>query len=296
MVMKITAIVFVALVLITGLTQAQSLTEISRTRIAFGPGQARIGLERSAGEHWKPLFFAVDNQGVIHIPDFYNQRIALFDAKGTLVEAKPCAQGISPRMNFFTLAPNGCYVTFSDGTLFLIKASGELGWQYSFGPAVIPQRIFTTDVALFVMLPPHLDTDGRALVFDYNNSQPLGRFGIQHEGKGIPVVQNSSELPFTPDIAHMAYLPRHSGKYKSDGGAALMYISTSGQSVWKQKHPSSETILVYSPQGEYLRQGTISYPEGASGTGFWTCVTEKLVVYKNYFSDEYMEIVGYGFR
>ncbi|MBN1798568.1 MAG: hypothetical protein JW822_08315 [Spirochaetales bacterium] len=294
--MKKSALLAGVLVLIICWAQAQSLTEISRTRIDFGPGQAQIGLESSAGEQWKPLFFAVDDRGLIHIPDFYKQRIALFDAKGKLVAAKPCAKGISPRMNFFALAPNGSYVTFSDSALFLIKADGELGWQYSFGPAVIPQRIFTTDAALFVILPPHLDSDGRALVFDYNNSRPLGRFGIRHEGKGIPVVQNSGELPFTLDIAQMAYLPQYSGKFQSDSGAALIYISGSGQSVWKQKHSSGETILIYSPQGALTHQGSIYYPEGASGTGFWTSVDEKLVVYKNYFSDEYMEIVGYGFR
>ena len=98
------------------------------------------------------------------------------------MEAKSCAQGIFPRMNFFDRAPNGCYITFNQGTLFMIKSNGELDWQYSFGPAIIPQRIFTTDAALFVILPSHLDADGRALIFDYNNSRPLGRFGIQHQG------------------------------------------------------------------------------------------------------------------
>jgi hypothetical protein len=199
-------------------------------------------------------------------------------------------------MNFFTLAPNGCYISFNDGTLSMIKETGEPGWQYSFGPAVIPQRIFTCDTALFVILPSHLDTDGRSLVFDYNNSQPLGRFGIQHEGKGIPVVQDSSEVPFTLEVKQMQYLPQHKGKFQTDSKAVLMYINNRGMSVWKEKHSSDETILVFSGEGKLANQGVIYYPEGVSGTGFWTDVDEGLRVYKNYFYAEYMEIVGYGFE
>jgi hypothetical protein len=66
-------------------TQAQNLTEISRTRIEFGPGKSQIGIEQGAGEHWKPLFFSVDDEGIIHIPDFYKNRIACFDKKGKLL-------------------------------------------------------------------------------------------------------------------------------------------------------------------------------------------------------------------
>jgi hypothetical protein len=289
-------LLLIIFLLILSPAKSQTLKEVSRTRINFGPQDSEIGIERSGGEHWKPLFFAVDDQGFIHIPDFYKLRIAVFDKQGKLKAAKSCPEGISPRMNFFALAPNGFYITFNDGSLYKIQGTGEPGWQYNFGPGIIPLRIFPTDVALFVILPEYIDKDGRALIFDYNNSQPLGRFGLEQKGKGIPLIQNKAEIPFTLSLKDMTLLPKHKTKYKLDSDASLLFVSEKGESVWKQKNSSGESIVVFSPQGKLLFQGTIYYPEGTAGTGFWTTADSKLTIYKNYFFEEYMEIVGYAFK
>jgi hypothetical protein len=275
--------------------QSQTLKEISRTRIDFGPEKNQIGIEQSAGEHWKPLFFAVDDEGLIHIPDFYKLRIAVFDKQGKLKAEKACPQGLSPRMNFFALAANGCYLTFNDGALYKIQGTGKPGWQYDFGPGVMPQRIFPTGAAVFVVFPPHIDADGRALVFDYNNSQPLGRFGVKAGDKYIPLIQTTQGIPFALSLAQMQFVPEHKGKYINAGDAALLYVAEDGASVWKQKNPAGETIYIFSGQGLLLCQGAIYYPEGVAGTGFWTTVDKKLTIYKNYFYETYMEIVGYRF-
>jgi hypothetical protein len=46
----------------------------------------QLGLVEGGGEHWKPLFFSVGNDGTIHIPDFYKARIAVYDKAGKLFE------------------------------------------------------------------------------------------------------------------------------------------------------------------------------------------------------------------
>jgi len=291
---KIFTLLFL-LMLAAGPLSAQSLQQVSLTHIDFGPGPNQIGLERGAGEHWKPLFFAVDGKGLIHIPDFYKQRIAVFDKQGRLKADIPCAAGISPRMNFFALAPNGCYITFNDGTLYTISAQGKLKWQYAFGAGVIPQRIFPADTALFIILPPYIDADGRAILFDYRNARPMGRFGMQHKGKGLALVQNTAGNPHTLSLKDMRAISKNAHKYKTDSDAVLMYITTNGTSVWKQKHDAAETILVFSAAGKQVYRGTIYYPDGVSGNGFWTWVSEDLTIYKNYFFDKYMQIAAYRF-
>jgi hypothetical protein len=274
---------------------AQSLKQVSLTRIDFGPGPNQIGLERGAGEHWKPLFFAVDGEGLIHIPDFYKQRIAVFDKQGRLKADIPCAAGISPRMNFFALAPNGCYITFNDGTLYTISAQGKVKWEYALGPGVIPERIFPADTAIFIVLPAYIDADGRAIIFDYNNSRPLGRFGIQNKGKGLALIQNTSGIPHTLSLKAMGTVAKEDHAYQTDEDAALLYITKDGTSVWKRKLDAGETILVYSAAGKQVYRAGIHYPDGVSGTGFWTWVDEDLTIYKNYFFDDYMQVAGYRF-
>ena len=65
---------------------ADTLVEISRVKIPLGRGDAQFGLEEGGGEYWKPLFFSIDNDANIHIPDFYKAHIAVFDKSGKLIK------------------------------------------------------------------------------------------------------------------------------------------------------------------------------------------------------------------
>ncbi|MBN2535936.1 MAG: hypothetical protein JXB88_23860 [Spirochaetales bacterium] len=295
--MKKIIFLLTVLLLVHTITFSQTLEPIRNTRIQFGPGKQEISIEKGGGEHWKPLFFHVDENGIIHIPDFYKMRIALFNTDGSLYKELKCPAGISPRMNYFSLVMDNYYVTFNDNSLYLINRDGTVKWEYPSGLGIIPVRVFPNSVGIFVVFPPVADTDGRALVFDYAQSRPIGRFGIKDGDKGIPLIQNTENHTFTFMLEEMTRV----GKYKEDSfkgekNTGLLFVNRENRSVWKKKEHTGETILIFSREGKLLEKGTIYYPGGVSGTGFWTCVDENLVIYKNYFYEDWMEIVAYRFR
>jgi len=274
---------------------ADPLLETSRTRIDYGHGDGQIGLVESAGEHWKPLFFAVDNDGNIHIPDFYKARIAVFDKTGKLKEAKPCPQGLSPRLNYFGQSPHGWYVTFGDGSLFVIKPDGKLAYSYNFGYGIIPARIVPARSAIFVILPPHLDKDGRAILFDYGSSRPLGRYGMEKRDGNIPLIHWADEQEYTPLLKDMAVVRGTTGRFQGPVKASFIGADEEGRSLWSEKTDTGETILIYSKDGILLDKGYVAFPSGLPGTGFWTVADDALTVYKNFFFKDHMLVVGYRF-
>jgi hypothetical protein len=273
---------------------ADPLLQTSSVRIDYGPGNTQIGLVESGGEHWKPLFFAVDAGGNIHVPDFYKARIAVYDGKGKFKEAKTCPAGISPRMNYFGMSPRGAYVSFGDGALAVIKKDGKLGWQYNFGYGIIPGRIIPANSAVFLILPAHLDKDGRSIVFDYGSAKPIGRYGVEAGKERIPLIQ-WGESAFTPQLKDMIALEGKKGKFKGPSGAGFVYADEAGQSLWSEKSETGETILLFSRSGDLIAKGYIAFQGDMPATGFWTTADEKLTVYKNYFFKKHMLVVGYGF-
>lgn len=275
---------------------SQTLTPMHHTRIQYGRGKHEIGIEKGGGEHWKPLFFHVDEKGIIHIPDFYKMRVALFNGNGSFNREIKCPSGLSPRMNFFSLVMDTCYVTFNDNSLYLINNDGSVKWESPFGLGIIPARVFPNSIGIFMVLPRMADADGRALVFDYSQSKPIGRFGIKEGDTSIPLIQNQGNFTFTFTLGEMHRLEKYSEEaFTGEEDARLLFVNSENKSVWKKKDDAGETILVFSHEGKLLHKGTIYYPDGVSGTGFWTCVDEKLMIYKNYFYEDWMEIITYGF-
>lgn len=294
--MKKLLLLILAFLFIHAIVFSQTLKPINHTRIQFGRGKQEISIEKGGGEHWKPLFFHVDEKGIIHIPDFYKMRIALFNPDGSFHKEKKCPSGISPRMNYFSLVMDKYYVTFNDNSFYLINSDGSVKWEYSFGLGVIPSRVFPNNVGIFMVFPRFADTDGRSIVFDYAQSQPIGRFGIKQGDKGIPLIQNAENFTFTFTLGEMGRLEKYKeGSFKGEEDARLLFVNSENVSVWKKKDDTGETILIFSGEGQLLRKGSIYYPEGVSGTGFWTCIDEDLVIYKNYFYEDWMEVVAYGF-
>jgi hypothetical protein len=276
---------------------AQSLKQVQQTRIYFGPGKQEVGIEKGGGEHWKPLFFSVDEDGVIHIPDFYKMRIVLFNGDGSYKGENKCPAGISPRMNYFSLARDGFYVTFNDSSLYLLNDDGSVKWEHKFGLGIIPQRVFPNAMAIFLLLPALADSDGRSLVFDYSSADPIGRFGIKTEDMSVPLIQIENGLNFCFNLNSMQTLNEYAADaFKEVEDAHLIFVDKNGKSVWKRKNQASETVLVFNNKGKLLYKNTIYYPVGVSGTGFWTFADEDLLIYKNYFYDDYMEIVAYRFK
>jgi hypothetical protein len=211
----------------------------------------------------------------------------LFNQDGGFIKTLPCAKGISPRMNYFALAPNRCYVTLNDGVLYLLKADGTLQWEYTVGLGFIPARIFPTAQALYVILPQLTATAMQELVFDYAKAIPVSSVGA------VPCIQYPGDVRYALTLEDMHTIKPFAAEFQ--GTAWLLFVNTQQISVWKQNQVKSETILLYSANGKLLNTGTIVYPEGLADTGFWTCVDDDLTVYKNYFYNDYMEIVGYRF-
>jgi hypothetical protein len=100
--------------------------------IGLGNAIGQIGYEAGEGEIWKPVFFAVDPSGNVHVPDFYKDRIAIFDSKGQLKAAIACNSGLSPSMSYFSLTPDGSYVTFDSSVLYFLEGTGKVRWRYQF--------------------------------------------------------------------------------------------------------------------------------------------------------------------
>ncbi len=131
--------------------------------IPFGEDDRSIGIDREGSSVWYPLFFDVDDSGHIYVPDFYRSRIVVFDGSGRFIEAVATVTGISPRMNFFARAQNGCFVTFDDGRLWCLRADGSPGWNYPFPLGTLPTRILLLDTGIYVVVT---SVDGaRSVVF-----------------------------------------------------------------------------------------------------------------------------------
>jgi hypothetical protein len=281
---------------------AEQLVEAGTTKIMFGKGANQVGLDKGGGEHWKPLFFSVDDRGLIHIPDFYKSRIAVFDAKGALSGSIEVKEGVSPRLNYFALTPSGRYVTFGDYTLYLIGKDGSLAWKKMLGYGAIPESIFANDIAIFLVLP---GGDGRTIVFDYASNRPLGTFGFTDGTRGVPMVQSGSNDPagkkgnFTFSLAQMRKIPESGfGKkaFVAKENASLVAIDGKNRSLWKKRHEDSENVYLFDSDGTLLHSGTIAYAESETeGNGFWTFTDGDMRIYKNYFYDDYMVIVAYEF-
>jgi hypothetical protein len=276
---------------------SQNLVEVSSTKILFGLGENQVGVDKGGGEHWKPLFFSVDKTGVIHIPDFYKNRIVLFDVKGKLVKVLPVKEGISPRMNYFALAYSGRYVSFGDYTLFLLASDGSLVWKRQFGYGAIPEAVFANGVGIFLVLP---DDDGRAIIFDYASDRPLGRYGFMDGKKGVPMIRSAENANFTFTFSYMSRIPNSissKSAFQLKEDAFLVAIDASNRSLWKKQLDRSESIWLFSDKGALVKQGTIAYSDSSvEGNGFWTFADENMTVYKNYFYEDYMIITGYRFK
>ncbi|MBN2735514.1 MAG: hypothetical protein JXR70_00945 [Spirochaetales bacterium] len=262
--------------------------------IPFGSAENQITIDQGGGEHWKPLFFDIDAQGRIHIPDFYKSRIAVFDFKGKLQTSKPCPEGISSRMNFFALSSKNVYITFSDYTLYNLNALGKLNWKHQLGIGFIPASLYPGDQAIYLVPSGQ---DQRAIVYDFASNTPIGRMGFMKEGSGVAIVQSPSGKPYTLELSSMSRLPDNSigpAQFQSEKKAHLLFIDTSDSSYWKAAADHYETLLVYDADGKKIREKNISYMNSeTSGNAFWT-VCRNNHLYKNYFFDDHMIVAEYS--
>ncbi len=199
-------------------------------------------------------------------------------------------------MNYFGMSPQGTYVAFGDGSLFVIKKDGKLAWQYNFGYGIIPARIVPAPSALFLILPSHLDKDGRAIIFTYGSATLLGRYGKELPGRKIPLIQWGENTAFTSLLKDMSALEGLKDKFEGAAKAGFVSADKDGNSLWSEKSETGETIYLYSKGGDLVSKGYIALQGDMPATGFWTTADENLTVYKNYFFKDHMLVAGYRFK
>jgi len=285
------------LLFIPVICMSQNLEKLETVKIEFGKSKYQIGIDKGGGEHWKPLFFDIDEAENIHIPDFYKARIVVINRKGKFIKTSPCPKGISPRMNYFSRTPGGKYVAYGDYTLSLIDENGALVWDRMLGYGVIPRFVWANNVGIFLVLAGN---DERAIVFDYFSNQPIGRFGFMDGDKGIPMIMTKNNSQFAFTLSHMKKIPGSgyaTGAFTADQDAYLLYIDENNRSLFKKQKEKTEYFYLFSDKGELIKKGVISFPDtGIQGTGFWTICDKDFRIYKNYFYEDYMEIVVYRFK
>jgi hypothetical protein len=277
---------------------AQSLLSPAKTAvIPLGPNQNEIGIEKGEGEDWKPLFFSVDISGNIAIPDFYKGRIVLFTPEGKLIRGMQVSEGISPRMNYFGIAPSGGYVTYSDYTMYYLSAEGRVIWSHPFGIGAIPERIFPSATGIFALFPSISTSRQGTIVFAFSSSQPIGTYGLTSSGRTIPLVSSDGGKPFALKLGEMSAIPEYGPQgFQGPQNAVLQYISGDYTSLWSLRNEDGESFFLYSAKGALVSSGEIIFPEGETGSGFWTFIKSDLTIYKNYYKDDAISITSYRLR
>ncbi len=108
--------------------------------ISLGNEQNQIGFDINSDEIWFPFLFDVDSYENFYIPDFYNNRIAVFSSHGKYIKSI-YTSSISPRINYFKLLDSGDFIIFNDYTFYLIDSEGIEKESRFLGIGIIPSII-----------------------------------------------------------------------------------------------------------------------------------------------------------
>jgi hypothetical protein len=283
------------LLFIPTITFGQSSLVIEQTTtIPLGPGANQIGIEKAEGEDWKPLFFSIDGTGNIHIPDFYKGRIAIFSPEGRLIRALAVPQGISPRMNYFSLAAVPGYVTWDGSALYLLDEKGALKWKHPFGYGSIPDRVFVSPSGIFVHLPSFQGVEQGCLVFGYSSPTILGTFGLTTPAGRVPMIAAEGGKAFALKLGDMHSIPGLGvGSFDGPPDAVLLSVTDDLRSAWFEHRKGEDVVTLFSSAGKHVLTEAIVFPAGEEGSGFWTYANSDLSMYKNYFTSDSLQILKY---
>jgi len=262
----------------------------SQTVIGLGTKDDEIGVLRSYGEHWKPLFFAVDKEGQVHIPDFYKNRIVVYSSQGRFQKAIPVQQGLSPRMNVFLRNTAGQYLSLTDGSLFVLDPQGKVLWQKGLGMAFFPQQILFSDESVQV-----LSTGSRGRVFRFRASDGTPLPFLDHplgEERTLPLFALGNQR-FTYYLRNMPLLRPDWEVDESLRNYRLFALQGNGNSLWMELMDlsNSKWVLQLNPQGKEVKRTFVSDPSSFAGSGVMTIIGEQGGIYQAAFTDESMQIL-----
>jgi dipeptidyl aminopeptidase/acylaminoacyl peptidase len=232
---------------------------VAQPTLPLGEGPTKIGVLKSYGEHWKPLFFAVDSQRNYHIPDFYKNRIVLFDHEGRFLQAIPTEGGLTPRMNIFLRNDNGQYLSFSDSALYILSPEGKILWTQNFGLGFIPRQILFSE-SMVQVLPS--GSRGKVFLFNAADGTFIGSPVIESpEGKEITYFVDD-EHRYSYEMKDMPLLREgwsQNGEYEN---YKLFRILENGQALWIKSIglSNAKRVVKTSAAGEVLTTVFLSSP------------------------------------
>jgi hypothetical protein len=225
---------------------AQSAAIIAGRTIPLGDATGAIGTLGPDSEDWRPLFFAVDKDNNIYIPDYYKNRIAVYRSNGSFDRGIEVEAGISPRMNFFGRGPDGAFVAFNDSVLFCLEPNGKIRWNAPFPMGSLPSAIVLTDQGIFVRIADYEDKG--ALQLPWKPPFTANTASKTVGAKLFPVILSGSQA-FGFDLASMRKLDPDPNRWKEgDDSSIPLLISGDGTSYWLDSE-NGKRVIGYDKKG-----------------------------------------------
>lgn len=224
--MKLFKILFICFITVKALSGAErsNFLEISFTEdplIHPGPWEDDILI---------PLFFDVDKENRLHIPDYFNDRILILNFKGEVLDEITVTEGLHSAQNYFSLFPDG-YLTYCNNTLYRLNLQGEVEAKRSFPLGFIPNGLYLSDGYIFLGVPGVFSKDPRAEVLDAASLATVGLMG--NKEKKIPMVAAGEDVyafnlkdqkEEAPEAWFLSYEGEESYWLKRDGQNQILYI------------------------------------------------------------------------
>ena len=245
-------LVSILCIFITPRANAQLTPIEAIATIRFGAGTDRLGIDSKSGDAMRPLFFGIDTAGNIHIPDFENGRIAIFTRTGTFVREVRGVEGVTPRMNFFDIAPDGSYIAFSDGALSRTSASGEPLWCAPFPLGTIPSAILCGDEAVYFLL----ESGGAMECYAIPMTPPYSAFSSTMAGAtGSIAAIKAGSLSYAWRLSDMPVVNPGfmTGALEPPTTPTLVGAFKNGLSVWQSEGSRGRQLYIMENTGRLIR-------------------------------------------
>jgi len=233
--------------------------------LEFGDAPSKLGSSGFGEDDWKLLFFSVGADDTIAVPDINKGRIALYSAKGVFIKAIPVTAAISSRMNFFAQSLNDNYVSFNDGALYSLTASGEVLWRAPFPMGVFPKALYAGGEAVYFAVE---EIDGvKSFSIPYIPPFTATESVVVSDGGNLPRIRVSGFV-FGYTAADTARLRTASGGTFSlssvPAKARFLEAEKSGRAVWLEKEEDAYAVYNTTSDGKLIASGRIARAPSAS--------------------------------
>ena len=197
----------------------------------FGRGLSRLGrFSGGNGQSWTPVFFDVNVDGSIHVPDPEKDSFKVFLSDGTFDRAVEV--GLSRRITFFAEDRNQ-YVIGTFNGVILLDGEGETLWSSQLPLGALPRAFYTHEDYIFVVVPngsgeatlvlQRTNGTGIGYLVDTTGERPVPMVIIE-DGRTIPAVQTFGAEEQETRLVHVDS-GGNAWYSASRGGTLQLYIS-----------------------------------------------------------------------